>query len=288
MRIVLLTVAAMLAFSTPVAAQCWAPAATRSPGSTTRDALHDVRVRSFRLLAGAALSAQDQEQLEHSIAARSYEHSQVSQEIRERVRMAYQDHGYFKATVADPEVHVVGQDDRHQVVDVAVRVDPGRIYRLKEIRLTGAKAFSAEELRPALLLRPGDVFDMGKVRASLEQMLRLYRSKGYLNFVPVPDPRVDEDAGLISLQIDIDEGPVFRAGALVVQGEETAPGAKDKLRETWKRYQGAPYDGEHLLARFLQDLGACPGLRPEEIFSFTLDERAGVVNVGITLAQRPQ
>jgi outer membrane translocation and assembly module TamA len=290
MRTALLT-AVIFAVPVLVSAQCWTPPAAKSPHVATLDATvephEDVAVRSFRLIAVPVLTPDEQKEIEHGIAARSYVRDGL-REISERVRMAYQDYGYFKASVGEPEVRVVEQDKQHEIVDVSVAVDPGRQYRLKEILLTGGKAFSAAELRQALTIHPGDIFDTGKVRGSLEQLRRLYGSKGYLNFTPVPDTKLDDNTGQISLQIDLDEGRLFRAGALVVEGQEAVPGARDKLLETWKRYQGIPYDSQTLLSRFLQDLNACPGVHPEEIFTWSHDERTGLVKVEITLAESPR
>jgi outer membrane protein insertion porin family len=64
----------------------------------------------------------------------------------------------------------------------------------------------------------GEIFDTSKVRTGLENLRKVYGTRGYINFPPVPDTSVDDDAGKVSLVIDLDEGKQFRIGSVKIFG----------------------------------------------------------------------
>ncbi len=243
----------------------------------------DVQVRRLTLMGGTVLTPADRRQIVRDITRQTYMRDNL-EEIAQRVLYAYQERGYFKTAVEDPKITIVRRDAQHEVIDAVVTVNASRLYRLKDIAFTGNKVFPGDELRKEFSINAGDVFDTGKIRTGLEKLLQLYCTKGYVNLVPVPDTKVDDAAGLISLEITLDEGPVFHLGTLTVRGVESQPGAREKLLAAWKLYQGEAYDCD-TLQRFLRDIGARPGIHPEEIFSLSYDVQAHVINVEITLGK---
>ena len=58
---------------------------------------------------------------------------------------------------------------------------------MSEITFTGNKAVLTSELRNQFTIANGDVFDTEKIRRDLEGIRRVYVSRGYINFVPVPN-----------------------------------------------------------------------------------------------------
>ena len=205
-------------------------------------------------------------------------------EIAERIRFEFQSLGYFKVFVEDPVVKVVGKDGERKVVDVNVSVDEAQQYRLKELQFKNAAAFPLTELRAAFRISDVDIFDREKIADGLWNLRLLYGTKGYVNFSAVPETNIDEDAHLISLSVDLDAGYVFRLGTLTILGEESEPGARQKLLNTWRAYEGKVYDFR-LLEQFLNDLGARRNVKPEQIFDISQDPTAKVVNVSMTLVK---
>lgn len=202
-------------------------------------------------------------------------------EFEERVRDAFQRRGYFEAIVEDPKFTVVAPTPDAEVVDATVYVEPGRIYHLAAVTFEHGTAFAESELRRQIPIADGDVFDIEKVRQGLEYLRILYCA--YLNFTPVPETQVDERAATIRLTMDLDEGAVYRTGQLLIQGQGE-PGARDRLLAAWKPFEGRVYDCD-VLSRFLREIHARPAIKPEDIFTLSLDAQAHVVNVSINLAQ---
>lgn len=210
------------------------------------------------------------------------------EEIAERVRQAYQERGYFKAFIADPEVNVIGQVEKKKPLEVVISVNEGQQYRLGDISFTGQKAFTAGELRKLIPIQNGDIFNTSKIHAGLENLRGLYGSYGYVNFTPVPDTKIDDHDNRISIVMDIDEGALFRYGKLTVNGDESVPGARATLLEAWKHYQGLPYDSGNALKRLLEQIHAQPNVKPEEVFEISWDQKSHVVNVCLTLLDPPE
>jgi hypothetical protein len=158
-------------------------------------------------------------------------------------------------------------------------------YRLKSISFEHATVFSADELRRQFPVRSGEKFDVAAIRKGLDNVRALYCSAGYVNFTPLPDTQVDEATRTISLVVDLDEGLLFRYGELIVSGEESQPGARQKLLDAWKQYRGTPYDCGESLESFLRDVHARASVKAEHVFKTTMDIPARTMNVEITLAK---
>ncbi len=250
------------------------------------DSAKDVAVVNFVLAHTPSLSPADKKQIIRDIRNHVDPCGNLKEElleISERVRQVYMKRGYFKTLVDDPELKVIRQNAKQEQIDVTISVEEGQQYRLKDISFTNQKAFTETELRKLMPIDAGDIFDVSKIHQGLENLRKLYGSYGYVNFTPVPDTQIDEDANLISLVIDVDEGELFRWGKLTVNGTESEPGARQKLLKAWQTYEGMPYDGDAALKHLLRGIHAQPEVKPEEVFEASKDEKSHLVNVQLTL-----
>jgi hypothetical protein len=205
-------------------------------------------------------------------------------QLPEEVRFVFQKHGYFMVQVADPMMPTAKEMGEKKVVPVNSVVTPGEKYRIRDIGFSNSSVFSRNELRAAFPIKDGDVFDREKIALGLENLRRIYNTRGHIDFVAVPETDIDKAARTISLRIDLDEGPIFYAGALTVRGEESQPGAREKLVNTWKAYEGQVYNPQ-TLNRFLRDLHARPAVRPEQVFEVSFDPKQHLANVYIYLSR---
>ncbi len=111
-------------------------------------------------------------------------------ELKETVRGAWQEQGYFKAEVK-AEVQLVSEDATCARVSVTVRVEEGLQFRLGDIRFHPADPretllFPPDELRKLIPLREGQLFNAAKIRDGLDALRRMYGAKGYIDFTPQP------------------------------------------------------------------------------------------------------
>lgn len=246
-------------------------------------------IRNLTLGGVRELSAAEQQRILHDVQNQTRTHVRDStyiEEIAERVRFEFQRRGYLNVLVEDPRIVVVAKSGLREIVDINIDVTAVDQYRLKDLRFTTGTVFSATELRAAFPIADSDIFDREKIALGLENLRQLYGRKGYVNFSAVPQTSVDGETHTISLVVDLDEGSEFQLGKLIIRGEESEPGAREKLLKTWESYEGRIYDFT-LLNRFLRDLHARPGVKPEQIFEVSEDLQARVVNVYITLVKPP-
>ena len=165
-----------------------------------------------------------------NLFARTYDESKL-EEDSERVRQAYRNRGYFKASIGEPQTHIRNQGGisiftlrprKGKVIDITMPVEEGQQYHLGGITFTGNKRVTnVKALRALFKLRDGQLFDAQLIAKGLENMRKAYGQLGYINFTAVPTPRVDEAKKLVYLNIDIDEGKPYYVSRIEFRGNTT-------------------------------------------------------------------
>jgi len=128
------------------------------------------------------------------------------------VRSYFQDRGYFKAMAQDPVTQLLAVRDGKQQVLVSVAVTPGAEYRLGTLSFRFAEADQALSIPTATLreqfnLRENDVFNVAEVRAGMEKVKELYKTRGFPEALPEPQFGFDDAAHRINLILQIEEKP---------------------------------------------------------------------------------
>lgn len=205
--------------------------------------------------------------------------------ISECVRSLFRDYGYLHVEVSAPITAPVDST----TVDVTLRIKSGPQYRLKDFQISGVKAFALADMRWLFPLQAGDVFDVGKVRKAFEAMRRLYDTKGYLNFTPIPDQVFDETDKSVLFIVKVDEGKAFRFGPLKLSGVEAAPGVGHKILADWKPYIGQGFNIE-VLERFVEEQFHLPRAKVAPFYwghvQLETDEKEGVATVLLLLPSK--
>jgi outer membrane protein insertion porin family len=162
-----------------------------------------------------------------NLFARTFDASKLDEDT-ERVRYAYQDRGYFKATTSEPTTHVRDagglnpltlRPSKGKRIDILMPVEEGERYKLGGITFSGNKAITnTRGLRAQFAQKDGEYFNRTLFGKGLEQLRKAYGEQGYINFVGNPVPRVDDAQKLIYLNIDIDEGKPFYVSRIEFTG----------------------------------------------------------------------
>lgn len=142
------------------------------------------------------------------------------------VRLAYERYGYFNVKVTEKVVSVPG-DEAHRY-DVFVRVDnEGRRYRLGDLTFHNAIAFSKTRLRSLFPIQRGEVFEWDKIDQGIDELVGLYDGEGYLASYAVPNTELNDNTGIVNLQINVVEGERF--GAMFTGTPEMKTSSLDEL-----------------------------------------------------------
>jgi outer membrane protein assembly factor BamA len=190
-----------------------------------------------------------------------------SEEMQERLRAGFQEHGYFAAEIKHLTFNPSDPLATPKPVAVEAEVVEGPKYRLAQITILENHTISTEILRAEFPLKPGDVFERGKVATGLESLHKIYASKGFLDFTCIPDTEPSSN-GTIILKLTVDEGTQYHMGKLeILAGKETAA----RLRGEWKMAEGTAYDSTYI-RKFIEANGS---LLPE---GFSVRDTRQVMN----------
>ena len=196
----------------------------------------------------------------------------------ELVRASCQNEGYFKVKVSGMAEAVADTDDRQ--FDIVVKVlDYGKRYRLQEIDFRNAKAFPEEELVKLIPVQPGEVFRRARIAKGLEALQQHYLAAGYVNITFIPGTEFDETDATIRLDIDVDEGKVFRWGELLIIGLESTKA--QKLIDGWQDLRGKTYSPDALREFCDRFFPAARDTDPAKYTQKRANVRTGTVDVFI-------
>jgi outer membrane protein insertion porin family len=162
-----------------------------------------------------------------NLFAKTFDASKLEEDA-ERVRQAYHDKGYYAANVGEPITHlhdesglslITFRPKKGKRIDITLPIEEGDRYRLGAITFTGNKAVSnTKALRAQFAIKDGDWFNATAIGKGLENLHKAYGQLGYINFVGIPKPEVDEAKKTVSLNIDIDEGKQYYVSRIEFTG----------------------------------------------------------------------
>lgn len=127
--------------------------------------------------------------------------------------------GYWEAKIAEPQSQITGEE-----VELSLGVSEGIRYRLGEINVTGATAFTKKEIIEMVGQRAGDIANGTALEDALDEKLkRAYDDKGFVQFVAEFEPTFfppdeDEHEGRVNVDITIDEGQAFKIKQIRFKG----------------------------------------------------------------------
>jgi outer membrane protein insertion porin family len=156
----------------------------------------------------------------------------------QRIRDYLSQQGYWKADVS------VRPQQTDEVLTIVFSVRKGPIYRVapEGVRITGNSVVSLDEIRPLLVLKPGDLYVAAHLEATVGALVRLYRTKGF-RWVDIKssenDAGTDGAAALLRPEIVIAEGPRAALGEVTIAGAKAL--SEPEARRTLQLQVGQPY-----------------------------------------------
>jgi outer membrane protein insertion porin family len=164
------------------------------------------------------------------------------EEVGERLRMAFQDHGYFAVKVNSVRLRVSDPLANPKPVTVEADVSEGPLFHIGELKFTNNHALSAEDLRRLFPIHKNEVFTRGKIGSGLEAVRNAYVKIGYIDITVVPDTMVKPPT--VDILMDISEGHQYHMGVLTIREKGSDVG--EKLRARWELLPGQPFDATYI------------------------------------------
>lgn len=236
-----------------------------------------------------------------NLFARTYDASKLDEDT-ERVRLEYQNRGYFTVVVQDPVTKIRDTGSASgglkvpflhsgagKAVDITMPIEEGELYHLGSITFKGAKAVTnMKALRRLFQIQDGDIFSREKVSKGLEGLRKAYGELGYINFTSLPDTKIDEQKKLINLEIDLDEGKQFFVRRIEFEGNTTT---RDKvIRREIVLEEGQSYNSRlwELSLLRLNQLGYFEQLKADDpnVTDRKLNEKEGTVDLTLKVHEK--
>ncbi len=176
------------------------------------------------------------------ILGKPYSRMTIDLFLSEAIRPIYLQQGFLRAKLGPAEVRLTGDPNEKlpSKIPVYVPVATGEIYRWKEIHWTGNTLVSEFTLSGLLAVKHGDVADGMQIEAGWDRIREEYAHRGYLEAKLDPAPAYDDQAHTVSYSVNIQEGPQFHFGKMVLTG--ISPAAERKLHAAWPFAAGAIFD----------------------------------------------
>jgi outer membrane protein assembly factor BamA len=189
-----------------------------------------------------------------------YARSSVAAVAKFDLLPVYLQRGYLKAGFQPSDARVLpqppqeagAQDPPEVEVEAIVAVIPGKVYSSSGVEWKGNSALKAAVVAPLLHLQPGQPADAVRLGRDIENVIKLYHSRGYITVQIKPDPQFDDDKNAVHYDINVVEGDLYRMGELEIVGLDTQ--AKARMVAAWKLQEGQPYDADYP-RKFLEDTG---------------------------------
>jgi outer membrane protein assembly factor BamA len=287
-HVVMFVTSCLLAGNTPIQAQNTTPLLEAEESCSPSSASYDKKPSGPQIsVAGVTFSGflrmpvSDQDEIVASIKEQQYEDplDGVTDEALERVKVGWQNHGYFKVQVNGYATELDSTPAGRRIA-LSVQVDEGLQYRLGGIEFKGNRAVAnLEVLRALFPTKDGDIFSKAKIGIGLDNLRKAYGELGYINFTPVPNTRFDDEKKLINLDIDVDEGKQFFVDGVNIIGVDESFRAHQMLQDLLLK-PGQIYNGRLVDLFLKREHGSVPSdCECNDRPLLQLDERAGLVTI---------
>lgn len=148
--------------------------------------------------------------------------------------------GHLRAEFQTPTVALQGSPQCAGGVAVTIPVDEGQAYRWAKSIWDGNEKLAVEDLATALGMNPGDLADGIKIDNGIKNVEKAYGRRGYLRASVHELIEFDDAASLVTYRFNINEGPRFFMGNLIVNG--LPPADAEELKSKWTLGNNAVFD----------------------------------------------
>lgn len=148
----------------------------------------------------------------------------VLESMKKALEQQYNSQGRYAAAV---NVDVTNESQNR--VAVKIEIVEGKVSKIKEIHITGTKAFTERQLlrhfqssktRPWSFFTSNDQYVKEKLDADLEGLKAYYMDRGYLKFKVVSSSiTMSPDKKKVFVNIAVEEGPIFKVRGVQLTGE---------------------------------------------------------------------
>lgn len=129
-----------------------------------------------------------------------FNQSKYDLSVKEKLGSLFYDRGYIYAQINAAEIPAGGD-----TLDIEININPGNQFSVRQIHITGNSKTREKVIRREFVLKPGDTFDVSKLRRSIREVI-------ILNFFADVQPDVEDiNDREIDLWVNVEEKPTDQA-----------------------------------------------------------------------------
>ena len=205
--------------------------------------LHPVVVRNMDFSGAAQAELPALEAAAKPLTGQDYLRSKMRVQEQLNLLPVYLARGYLKAHFSDAQAKVA-EDGAQTLVDVSFPVAPGLQYKLVKVEWAGNAVLPTDKLQSLIHLNAGEPANAVQLTNDLEEVHKLYGTKGYLFAHADPTPEMDDSSASVSYQLSVTEGDLYRMGELTIDG--IPPANEAKMAQQWQLKKADPFDDSYL------------------------------------------
>ncbi len=156
----------------------------------------------------------------------------------------YREAGQWRAKFGEPKVKLEDSESCKGGVGLTIPVDEGPIYLWDKAEWSGNEALSASALDEAMGMRTGEVLQGSKFDKGLVAIKQAYSRIGRLEAATKVVPAFNDAAGRASFKFEVNEGPRYTMGDLIVKGLDEA--SARYVQEAWKLRRSEVFNATYI------------------------------------------
>lgn len=238
------------------------------------------------------------------VMSRTFDREKLDEDLEEGVRATYQNDGYFHVVVHDPVLKTVDEHrpglplagapvigrQHGKATNISIAIEEGAQYRMGKLVIRSADpdkglTLKREPLEAAFPLKKGDIFNLDKVRKSIENYTKIYGVYGFVDFTATPSFDIHEDTKTVDLTFDFDEQKQYFVRRIEFSGNV---GTRDKvIRRELLLNEGDVFNNHYweLSLLRLNQLNYFDTIKPENA-EIKRNREAGTVDILLKLKEK--
>lgn len=158
-----------------------------------------------------------------------------------KLESLYHDNGFIKVRIEDPRIEV---DRELRKIYINIFLSEGEQYRVGAVQVEGDEVYSEKELRGALKLKEGDIFNRSQFGRDIFDITDMYLQKGYAFADVLPKMNVDDNLKKVDIAIRVDKGRKVYIGRINISGNEKT--RDNVIRREFRLQEGEVFDSAKL------------------------------------------
>jgi outer membrane protein insertion porin family len=158
-----------------------------------------------------------------------------------RIEGFYQDNGFLRIKVLEPRIDI---DKKGRQIHIIIPIEEGPQFRIKSLEIKGDDTISHDQIIKKLLTKKGDIYNVSQLRQDIITVGDLFSAKGFAYADVNPITKIDDNARVVDLSINVDKGKKVYVGNINMLGNIKT--RDNVIRREFRLKEGEVFDGTKL------------------------------------------